>query len=353
MDWNWRTSNSGAVSDPVDLYLGRVPADHVQDRSRWQCFTGCDHGARPRWSSRIEDKVPVLHDPLRRYADTQPDKGGNLTVVSQGGVLYDAPLKRYLYTSWSDPSFELYEAPNPWGPWRRFHYQNAGLVPWYRSNDTTHTPKNGGYGTTLPSKFVSADGRSMWMQSNWWNAPAPTPADNYNFNLRRVRIEPWRPARPANGPNPRANLARTGAGVTVTDICEYEAHYTYLNDGNRSKAETSNDGTNKNIDFWGYTFTAPYWMNRVVYTAGSADSTGGYFTAYAGGLRVQVRRDFEWVDVEGLRVSPDYDHDAGVAHKTFTLRFDPTWGDGVRIIGQPGGSLHFTSIAELEVYYGG
>lgn len=113
-DWNWRASGAGTVPDPVDLYLARVPADAVQQRDRWEFFTGLDRD-RPTWSARIEDKSPVLHDPLRRFLDTRPGKAGALTVVSQGHVLYNAPLDRYIYASWTDPTFELYEAPRPGG----------------------------------------------------------------------------------------------------------------------------------------------------------------------------------------------------------------------------------------------
>jgi hypothetical protein len=353
MDWNWRLSGSGTVPDPVDLYLGRVPAGKVQDRTQWEFFTGTDRHGSPTWNRRIEKKVPVLHDPLRRYLDTRPGKSGNLTVVSQGGVLYNAPLKRYLYSSWSDPSFELYESPTPWGPWRRFHYHNTGLVPWYQQNDKVHTPKNGGYGTTMPSKYVSADGRSLWMQTNWWTAPYPKPEDNYNFNLRRVRLEPHREAAPANRPAPTTNLARTVPGVTPHEICAFSANWKYYNDGDRTKSETSDDGTNKNIDYWGYVFPTPYWMSRLEYTTGTMEAAGGWFSAYGDGLKVQVRQNFRWIDVDNLAITPDYPFDATAGpYKTYQLRFRPIWGDGVRVIGQPGGTSHFTSIAELEVYFG-
>lgn len=39
--------------------------------------------------------------------------------------------------------------------------------------------------------------------------------------------------------------------------------------------------------------------------------------------------------------------------KTYALRFPPAVGDGIRIVGPPGGTSYFTSIAELEVYSGG
>jgi hypothetical protein len=354
MDWNWRACNAGIVPDPVDLYLARVPADAVQDRRQWQFFTGTDGGGAPTWSRAIEDKVPVLHDPLRRYADTRPGQGGNLTVISQGGVLYNRALDRYIYTSWTDPSFEFYEAPRPWGPWKRFLYHNAGLTPWYRMSDKTHTPKNGGYGTTLPSKYVSADGRDLWMQSNWWNAPVPTPQDNYNFNLRKVRLTPYRPTEAANRADARDNLARTGADATPLQVSAHYANWRYYSDGNRSKSEDSFDGTNKTVDYWGYTFSHAYRIDRLEYTTGIMPEDGGWFSAYAGGLRVQVRQNFRWIDVERLQITPDYPHNRSAGpNKTYTMRFTSTWGDGVRIVGQPGGSAHFTSIAELEVYYDG
>ncbi len=350
-DGNWRASNSGAVPDPVDLYLARVPADAVQDRRQWRFFTGTDRRGTPRWSPAIEAKVPVLHDPLRRYPDPRPGQVGNLTVISQGGVLYNRALDRYIYTSWTDPSFEFYEAPHPWGPWRRFLYHNAGLTPWYRSNDPTHTPKNGGYATTLPSKYVSPDGRDLWMQSNWWDAPAPTPADNYNFNLRRVRLTPARPGASTGHPPAGTNLARAGADVTPLEVSAHYANWRYYSDGDRTLSEDSFDGTNKTVDYWGYTFSRPYRMTRVEYTTGLMAVDGGWFSAYAGGLRVQVRRNSDWTDVDGLSVTPEYPHDRSAGpNRTFRLRFAPTTGDGIRIIGQPGGTAHFTSVTELEVY---
>ncbi len=354
LDWNWRSSGSGTVPDPVDLYLARVPQDAVQDRSKWTFFAGADAAGRPQWTSRIEDKQAVLHDPTRRYLDTRPGNSGNLPVISQGGVLYNKALNRYIYTSWTDPSFEFYESPTPWGPWKRFLYFNEGLVPWYQMSDKTHTPKNGGYATTIPSKFVSADGQDMWVQSNWWSAPAPTPQDNYNFNLRRLRVTPYRFIPATNRPNSQDNLARSGADVTTINVCCHFANWKYLSDGDKTKSEDSFDGTNKQLDYWGYTFSRQYRMNRVAYTTGTMFPDGGWFSAFGGGLRVQVRQNFEWVDVDGLQISPDYPYssDAG-ATTTYTLKFAPTAGDGIRIVGQPGGSAFFTSIAELEVYYDG
>jgi len=65
-----------------------------------------------------------------------------------------------------------------------------------------------------------------------------------------------------------------------------------------------------------------------------------------------VRRNFEWVDVPGVTLTPAYPctADAG-SFTTYTFNLPNTWGDGVRIIGQPGGTGYFTSIHQLGVYF--
>jgi len=68
---------------------------------------------------------------------------------------------------------------------------------------------------------------------------------------------------------------------------------------------------------------------------------------------VQVRQNFQWVDVKGLTVSPEYPYSSAAGTQTtYTFSFDPTWGDGIRIVGAPGGEHTFTSISQLTVTYG-
>ena len=90
-------------------------------------------------------------------------------------------------------------------------------------------------------------------------------------------------------------------------------------------------------------------LNKVVYTTGNMYSDGGWF---ASGLKVQVRSNFNWVDVTNIEVKPiyPYSNTAG-PNKSYTFTFDDTTGDAVRIIGAPGGTAHFTTMGELAVYY--
>lgn len=347
LDGNWRDSYAGTVADPVDLFLARVPVGSVQDRSAWRFFAGLS-GDTPQWTADIGAKRAVLHDDRRVYpAISNNPKNGptNISVISQGGVLYNPGLDRYLYTSWTEYTFEFYEAPTPWGPWKLFLHKDFGPYPWW---GTTPGPKNGGYATTIPSAYVSADGRTMWVQANWFVGNDAGPA-NYDFSLRRLVVTPWQATTPDNPRDAGANLARTVADTVPIDKTSHYGRLGCLNDGNAQAGEDSWDGTAKDSDQWGYTWPRAYHMNRVVYTTGTMFPDGGWF---ARDLRVQVRQNQTWVDVTGLSVDPAYPYsDAAGTNATYTFRFGDTWGDGVRLYGVPGGAESFTSIAELAVYY--
>lgn len=185
LDGNWRDSFDDSVPDPQDLYLARIPDDRILDRSAWQFAAGIDEGV-PVWSADLDDREPVLTDTRRLYEGDGSAEGGtvgasDLSVISQGGITYLAGLDRYVYTSWTELTFEFYEAPEPWGPWTLFLSRDFGPYPW---------PEDafGGYGTTIPSKFVSEDGRSMWLQSNVCPC-APAGVASYFFGLRELHLE--------------------------------------------------------------------------------------------------------------------------------------------------------------------
>jgi len=174
LDHNFRASKH--VIDPQGLYLARIAADRdLRRRESWEFFAGFDADARPTWTPNIAEKKAVLVDCTRRYETKEHDG----SVISQGGVVYDAPLARYIYTSWTEYTFEFYEAPAPWGPWRRFSSKDFGLPPW--------TPeKHGGYATSIPSRYISDDGRTMWVQSNTWSSGV----DHNNLALRKIVVVP-------------------------------------------------------------------------------------------------------------------------------------------------------------------
>jgi len=95
LDGNWRDSFSGRAADPTRLWLARIPRDALLDRARWEWFAMLDERGVPRWSSRTEDRAPVLVDERRVYVHPTADIGtgvSNMSVIAQGGVVYNAQL---------------------------------------------------------------------------------------------------------------------------------------------------------------------------------------------------------------------------------------------------------------------
>lgn len=338
MDYNWRDSFSNVVPDPTKLYLARIPKTSIQNKSTWEWSTGPGSWSAP---GAIGARVPVLEDDTRRYPSIYSNNVRNLSTISQGGVTYIAGLNRYIYTSWTEYTFEFYEAPNPWGPWRRFMSRDFGGYPWTAQ-------KSGGYATVIPSKFVSADGGSMWLQSNVCGCGGGG-IENYSFGLRRMVLTPYVPSTASNARSDTVNLARSTAGIRPFLKVAHFGNPGYLNDGVLNVSEDDWNDENKSSTHWGYTWPREYNMNRVVYRTGQMFSDGGWFS---GALRVQVRRNGTWQDVSGQTVTPGYPYGASAGpYNAYSIRFNDTVGDGVRILGTPGGSRTFTSISELEVYY--
>lgn len=199
LDNNWRSQQA--------LYLARVRASRVQTRSAWEFYAGSAPGGRPVWTREIAAKQPVLLDRRQIRVDTP---GSNCpasdSVIAQGGVVYDKPLKRYLFTSWSCSTHEFYEAATPWGPWRH--------LPSHAFGDTQSVSNRGQYGTTVPSKFISADGTSFLLQSN-----VCCSGDAYTFSLRGVQLQLSGPLHPQRRQN--VTLRSPSVWVDLRRLAEY------------------------------------------------------------------------------------------------------------------------------------
>jgi Secretion system C-terminal sorting domain len=97
----------------VNVGLARCPKHSLGNSSSWQFLSGLD-GTEPVWSSNF-------NNPYAMITDTSPDYGSGSCIWIGGQInsfvyirptggndtLYDAKMN----------SFNLYRAPNPWGPW--------------------------------------------------------------------------------------------------------------------------------------------------------------------------------------------------------------------------------------------
>lgn len=170
-DWKWTTSmgcptflNFGkdyatARDEYVYLYsldgdsayeaadqfvLARVRSDQIRNREAYSYFRGLDEHDRPRWTDEILQREPVFVNPGNCY---------------RSGISYNPGLKRYLWCQVLPTSndsqgprfqggFGIYEAAEPWGPWRTVYY-------------TTDWDVGPGETSSLPPKWMSKDGKTV------------------------------------------------------------------------------------------------------------------------------------------------------------------------------------------------
>jgi len=136
--------DSDSAYSPADrMVLARVPLDRIRDRKAYEFLQSVDVAGRPEWTADIRCRGAVFVNPGRCF---------------RSGITYNAGLKRYLWCQIlpfsTDPrgprfqgGFGIYEAPEPWGPWRTAFY-------------TEQWDTGPGETSTFPAKWMSDDGRT-------------------------------------------------------------------------------------------------------------------------------------------------------------------------------------------------
>jgi CubicO group peptidase (beta-lactamase class C family) len=137
--------DSDSAYEPADrMVLARAPKDRLLDRAAYEFFEGIDTDGAPIWTQEITKRGAVFTHVGRCY---------------RSGITYNSALRRYLWYEVlpvsGDPrgprfqgGFGLYDAPEPWGPWTAVDFTNEWDV---------------GPGETgsFPTKWISADGRTV------------------------------------------------------------------------------------------------------------------------------------------------------------------------------------------------
>ncbi|MHC4519019.1 MAG: serine hydrolase [Planctomycetota bacterium] len=144
------STDSDSAYEPSDrMVLARVPKDKIRRRQSYKFLAELDAEGRPLWTADIRDRAAVFVNPGSCY---------------RSGISYNPSLGRYLWcqilpfsTDDRGPRFQggfgIYEAPEPWGPWRTIFYTTAWDV---------------GPGETagFPTKWISPDGRTAHLLSS-------------------------------------------------------------------------------------------------------------------------------------------------------------------------------------------
>jgi CubicO group peptidase (beta-lactamase class C family) len=119
------------------VVMARVPKDKIKNRDAYQFFEKLDSSGNPVWTSDIHRRGPVF---THRNGCQRMD------------VVYNPGIKRYLLAMGFDHhgGWGIFDAPELWGPWTTaFYTKDWGL------GDT--------HGYRLPSKWISADGKTMYL----------------------------------------------------------------------------------------------------------------------------------------------------------------------------------------------
>lgn len=133
-----------AYEQAAGIVMARVRKDRIRERGAWEFFKAPDKNGQPVWTKDIAERGHVFSNPPAGVYRTQ--------------VTYNSALKRYFLNHILLGSehvrfqggFGIYDAPEPWGPWATVYY--------------TPTWDTGpGENQHFPPKWMSADGRTMYL----------------------------------------------------------------------------------------------------------------------------------------------------------------------------------------------
>jgi hypothetical protein len=173
-DYVYAVSNDGTWNNGNWMTLGRVSKGLIErlDPGDWEFVHDFNDKYEPIWRPRHDNAIYVFRSPGR---------------ASMTGIHYITPLDLYLMPQWhyprlDDPKrrwqlsrWEFYQAPAPWGPWTLFHTQDF--------------EPQGFYNPSIPSKFISEDGRKFWIfvAGDFMNYNKPK--SFYGLNVLPVTLE--------------------------------------------------------------------------------------------------------------------------------------------------------------------
>jgi len=124
-------------SKPQALYLARVEKNAIADYDKYEYLTALE-GWKPSWSPESSRAIPLA----------------GLSTLATGSAMYHAGIGRYLFLAgvMSNQHGSLFDAPNPWGPWKL-----AGEIP--GRNISALIPKDAGPNSVF---FTSAGGTETY-----------------------------------------------------------------------------------------------------------------------------------------------------------------------------------------------
>ncbi len=119
------------------VVMARVPKERIKSRAAYEFFKQLDSSGKPVWTSDIAERGAVFTHTGR---------------CQRMDVVYSPGIKRYLMAQGfnHEGGWGIFESPQPWGPWSTAFYTEAWDC-------------GGTHGYRLPSKWISDDGKTMYL----------------------------------------------------------------------------------------------------------------------------------------------------------------------------------------------
>ena len=155
------------------IYLLRVTPtpENINDASKWEFYAGKDNSGAAIWTSDFSQIKPLL------------EWNNNMGCVT---VTYNAPLKKYLMcvtdggNTRTKMNSYLLESDALTGEWKLISYlKDFGEQAYF---------------VNIPSKFISDDGKTMWMMysGNFWNdgeIKVNPPGSHYGLVMQKFQLK--------------------------------------------------------------------------------------------------------------------------------------------------------------------
>ena len=167
-----------------ELNLARAPRDQILNKNAWEFFVKYDENGGAIWSENLYDRgVVCKYDSSWSFYSWSPS------------IVYNEPLDLFIMINsangWypvdkhnrfsgidRDNYMALYYSEKPWGPWTKFHEDTA----W-----TADDPGNDMYQATLNPKWISSDGKEMYMM--WSDRRDNYSRSYYTYTHQKIVIQ--------------------------------------------------------------------------------------------------------------------------------------------------------------------
>lgn len=170
-----RTANLSWITGD-QIYLCRVTPtpENINDASKYEFFAGYDESGKSIWKNDFKEIKPIA------------EWNNNMGCVT---MTYNAPLKKYFMcvtdgqTTLSRYNTYIMESDNITGPWSMVSYmKDFGEMAYF---------------VNIPSKFISDDGKTMWLcySANWINIwkkqevyPYNPKGSSYSMTMAEIKL---------------------------------------------------------------------------------------------------------------------------------------------------------------------